>query len=113
MAAAERLSGRSASEVLGRIVRLQLERIRARIDAQHGIPFVYDEDAVKMVIRRCTEIDSGGRMIDAILTNSVLPSISREYLTRLATGTPLSRISLSAGANDFLYDFSEAQGAQT
>jgi type VI secretion system protein VasG len=92
-------------EVLARIVRLQLERIRARIEAQHGIPFAYDEAAVALVIRRCTEIDSGGRMIDAILTHSVLPSISREYLSRLASGSPLMGIALSAAQDDFAYAF--------
>jgi type VI secretion system protein VasG len=93
------------TETLGFIVRLQLERIRKRIAKQHGIPFNYDDAAVELVIQRCTEIDSGGRMIDAILTNTVLPTLSREYLTRLAEGRPLAGIGLSAENADFRYDF--------
>jgi type VI secretion system protein VasG len=93
------------TETLGFIVRLQLERIRKRIASQHGIPFTYDDAAVDLVIQRCTEIDSGGRMIDAILTNTVLPTLSREYLTRLAEGRPLTRINLAAADSDFRYDF--------
>jgi type VI secretion system protein VasG len=93
------------NETLGFIVRLQLNRIRKRIASQHGIPFAYDDSAVNLVIKRCTEIDSGGRMIDAILTNTVLPTLSREYLTRLAEGSPLTGIALTADDADFRYAF--------
>jgi type VI secretion system protein VasG len=94
-----------SDEMLGQIVRLQLGRIQKRILANHGIPFEYDEAAVKLVTDRCTEIESGGRMIDAILTNTVLPRISREMLERLARGEPLARVQLSAGADGFAYEF--------
>ena len=60
----------------------------------HGIPFTYDEAAVKLIVSRCVEVESGGRMIDAILTNTVLPAVSREFLTRMLAGSPLQRISL-------------------
>jgi type VI secretion system protein VasG len=101
------------TETLGFIVRLQMERIRKRIARQHGIPFNYDDAAVELVIQRCTEIDSGGRMIDAILTNTVLPTLSREYLTRLAEGRPLTSIGLSAVDADFRYDFDGAATSES
>ncbi|SAK50898.1 type VI secretion system ATPase TssH [Caballeronia ptereochthonis] len=87
------------------IVRLQLERIRRRVADNHGIPFDYDDDAVRLIVSRCTEAESGGRVIDALLTNTVLPRISTEYLTRLTEGGALARIRLSASANDFVYAF--------
>jgi type VI secretion system protein VasG len=87
------------------IVRLQLERIRRRVADNHGIPFDYDDDAVRLIVSRCTESESGGRVIDALLTNTVLPRISTEYLTRLTEGGALARIRLSASAGDFLYTF--------
>ena len=59
--------------VLGNIVELQLERITKRVREHHKIPFSYDEEAVKLIVSRCTEVESGGRTIDAILTNTVLP----------------------------------------
>jgi type VI secretion system protein VasG len=65
----------------------------------------YDEAAVKLVISRCTEAESGGRMIDAILTNTVLPRISVELLERMANGIPLARIALGAAGGDFVYRF--------
>ena len=55
--------------------------------------------------QRCSELESGGRMIDAILTNTVLPRISREYLTRLAQGQELRAIALSVQDSEFQYTF--------
>ena len=91
--------------MMANIVRLQLERIRRRIADNHGIPFEFDDDAVKLIVSRCTEAESGGRVIDALLTNTVLPRISTEYLSRLTEGGALSRIRLSTTAGDFLYQF--------
>jgi len=92
-------------EVLGNIVRLQLERIVRRVDENHSIPLTYGDEVVRLIIGRCTEVESGGRMIDAILTNTVLPAISQEYLTRLAAGDELTGIELSVRDGDFHYEF--------
>ena len=73
--------------MLANIVRLQLGRIARRVTEHHRIPFTYDDEAVKLIVSRCTEVESGGRMIDAILTNTVLPAISREFLTRTMAGS--------------------------
>jgi len=91
--------------MLSNIVRLQLGRIAKRVVEHHRIPFNYDEDAVKLIVSRCTEVESGGRMIDAILTNTVLPAISREFLTRTMAGTALTGVRLAAAGNDFEYRF--------
>jgi type VI secretion system protein VasG len=94
-----------SDEMLGNIVRLQLERIRRRIAENHRIPFGYDDGAIRLIIDRCTELESGGRMIDAILTNTVLPRISQEYLQRLSEGRSLSRVDLTVSGADFAYEF--------
>src|SRR6516225_6750245 len=91
--------------MLSNIVRLQLGRIAKRVVEHHRIPFDYDEDAVKLIVGRCTEVESGGRMIDAILTNTVLPAISREFLTRTMAGTTLSGVRLAVADGDFAYRF--------
>jgi type VI secretion system protein VasG len=91
--------------MLGNIVRLQLGRIAKRVNDHHRIPFTYDEDAVKLIVSRCTEVESGGRMIDAILTNTVLPAISREFLTRTMAGGALTGVRLAAADGDFSYRF--------
>ncbi|KQP13850.1 type VI secretion system ATPase TssH [Pseudorhodoferax sp. Leaf265] len=91
--------------MMGDIVRLQLGRIARRVQENHGIPFTYDDAVVRLVVSRCTEAESGGRVIDAILTNTVLPRVSLEYLTRLAAGGSLQRITLGVREGDFSYGF--------
>jgi len=92
-------------EMLANIVRLQLGRIAKRVGDHHRIPFNYDEEAVKLIVSRCTEVESGGRMIDAILTNTVLPAISREFLMRTMAGTPIGGVRLAVAEGDFAYRF--------
>jgi len=92
-------------EMLGNIVRLQLERIKKRVEANHGVPFTYDDTVVKLIVARCNEVESGGRVVDAILTNTVLPRISREYLERLAQGKAIAKVGLSVGGGEFAYGF--------
>ncbi|HEY6822826.1 MAG TPA: AAA family ATPase, partial [Steroidobacteraceae bacterium] len=94
-----------SDEVLANIVRLQLERIRKRVVANHKVPFEYGDDAVKLVVSRCTEGESGGRMIDAILTNTILPRISQEFLTRMVEGKPITRVKIAVEDQDFSYAF--------
>jgi type VI secretion system protein VasG len=92
-------------DVLANIVRLQLERIRKRVVANHKVPFEYGDEAVKLVVSRCTEGESGGRMVDAILTNTILPRISQEFLTRMVEGKPITRVKLAVQDQDFTYAF--------
>ena len=94
-----------SEEMMGQIVRLQLGRIKKRVEANHEVPFTYGDDVVRLVVSRCNEVESGGRVIDALLTNTVLPRISHEYLTRLAEGLPLKKVALSVEGGDFAYAF--------
>jgi type VI secretion system protein VasG len=89
--------------MLGQIIRLQLGRIVDRFRVNHGAEFAYSEEVVKLIASRCTQIESGGRMIDAILTNSILPRVSEMVLTRLMDGQSIARISVDVGAADFEY----------
>jgi type VI secretion system protein VasG len=91
--------------ILANIVRLQLGRIARRVEDHHKIPFTYNEDAVKLIVSRCTEVESGGRMIDAILTNTVLPEISHEFLKRTMEGMTLKGVRLNATNGNFEYQF--------
>jgi type VI secretion system protein VasG len=92
-------------QILGDIVRLQLDRIARRIAEHHKVPLTYDDAVVKLVVSRCTEVESGGRMIDAILTNTILPRMSEESLTRMVDGRPLGAITLGVKDGDFSFDF--------
>jgi type VI secretion system protein VasG len=91
--------------MLGQIVKLQLGRIKKRVEARYKIPFTYTDDVVKLVVSRCTESESGGRMIDAILTNTMLPDISREFLHRMLEGKPIEQVQVSVDGQGFVYNF--------
>jgi type VI secretion system protein VasG len=94
-----------SDSMLANIVRLQLARIARRVTDHHKIPFTYDDEAVRLIVSRCTEVESGGRMIDTILTNTVLPAVSREFLTRTMAGSPLNGVRLAVANGDFDYQF--------
>jgi type VI secretion system protein VasG len=91
--------------MLKAIIRLQLGRIEKRIGANYGIPFTYSDETVKLIASRCTELESGGRMIDAILTNNVLPSISQRFLENIAEGQQPARVHINAVDSQFVYEF--------
>jgi type VI secretion system protein VasG len=94
-----------SDEMLGRIVQLQLRRIRKRVQDRYKIPFEVGDEVVKLVVSRCTESESGGRMIDAILTNTMLPDISREFLNRTLQGQAIERVKVGVADGQFAYDF--------
>ncbi len=94
-----------SDEMIEMITRLQLGRIEKRVRKNHNVSFSYTDDVVELIRSRCTELESGGRMIDAILTNTVLPRISEEFLTRMMQGEPVSGIQVSAADDQFQYAF--------
>jgi len=94
-----------SDDMIGNIARLQLGRVAKRIQQSHRIPFTYDDAVVKLIVSRCTELESGGRMIDAVLTNTLLPRMSHELLTRLMEGRETKRIAVTVEGGDFAYAF--------
>ena len=91
--------------VMADIIRLQLGRIAARVTAAYGVHFSYDDDVVKLIAARCTEPESGGRIIDAILTNTMLPDISAALLGRLLEGRSIGRVHVAIEGPAFSYAF--------
>lgn len=97
-----------SDDMLKAIARLQMERVRKRVQATHKVAFDYDDSVIELIVSRCTEHESGGRMIDAILTNSLLPDMSREFLTRMLDGKALAGVRISGQDNQLHYHFSDA-----
>jgi type VI secretion system protein VasG len=94
-----------SDDMIAQICRLQLGRIERRIKQNYNVPFTYDDAVVQLIINRCTELESGGRMIDAILTNTMLPSISKEILIRSLAGENPERIHIKISNDEFDYEF--------
>jgi type VI secretion system protein VasG len=90
---------------LRRIIKLKLGQIGERLEENHRVPFTYSEELISEIVRRCTEVESGARNVDHILTGTLLPQVSSEMLSRIVTGTALSRVHVSADQEKgFSYD---------
>ncbi len=91
-------------EALKKIIRLKLGKIQKRIRENHRIDLVCDAGLIDEIARRCTEVESGARNVDNILTNTLLPEISRQLLARIAEGKKLESIRVNVGADgNFAY----------
>ncbi|RYE99620.1 MAG: type VI secretion system ATPase TssH, partial [Oxalobacteraceae bacterium] len=85
-----------SDDVLADIIELKLQRIGARIAANHKAAFGYDEALVEAVLARCTEVDSGARNVDNILNGTLLPEVAESVLARMAEGGAIERIEVTA-----------------
>jgi type VI secretion system protein VasG len=75
-------------DLMGRIARQRLARIQHRVMERHGVAVNFDPDFVAALMARCDQPESGGRIIDRVLSDTVLPRISMELLSRLTGGSP-------------------------
>ena len=94
-----------SDDVMKSIIKLQLNRVASRVTERHNVPFTYDQSVVDLVASRCNEPESGGRMIDAILTNTLLPDISGALLTRMLNSEPVLRVHVGTMDSGFTYAF--------
>ena len=93
-------------EALKQIIRLKLGKIQRRLLETHKITLEYDDVLLNEVASRCTEVESGARNVDNILSNTMLPDLSRQILSRIAEGTAASKVSISVkdGALTYAWD---------
>ncbi len=91
-------------EALKQIIRLKLGKIQRRLFENHKIRLTYDDAFLEAVASRCTEVESGARNVDNILTNSLLPDISRKILGSMAEGEKMSALHVTVGEDgEFAY----------
>ncbi|MDP9112974.1 MAG: type VI secretion system ATPase TssH [Acidobacteriota bacterium] len=91
-------------EALKKIITLKLGKIQRRLMENHKITLNYSDALVDEVARRCTEVESGARNVDNILTNTLLPQVSRRILAGMAEGQKLAAIQVSVGPDSaFVY----------
>ncbi len=81
-------------EVLKAIIRLKLERLRKRIEANHAAAMTYDDALVDLMAERCTEVESGARNADAIISSLILSELSTRLLERMAEGRKIKSIAV-------------------
>ncbi len=94
-----------SKEMLHTIIKLNLSRVEKRVRENHKVPFTFDDAVPELIARRCTELERGARMVDAMITNTLLPDIGREFLTRMANGTGVARVHVTTKENNFAMSF--------
>ena len=94
-----------SKEMLRVIIKMNLTRVEKRVQANHKVPFTFDDSVPELIANRCTELERGARMVDALITNTLLPEIGREFLTRLVNNSPVTRVHVSAKDGNFAFAF--------
>ena len=95
-----------SDKMLGGIVRLALDRIGRRVRENHDANFVYDPEVVDHIVSMCNDPGSGGRVIDNIINNTLLPAMSREFLKRSLAKEELKQARVGIENDDFAYSWS-------
>ena len=93
-----------SGEMLAGIVRLQLDRIGKRIEENHRAKFITDPSAIDHIVSLCHDPDSGGRVIDNVITNTILPALSREILKRSLAREEIHQAKVSSANGAFVYE---------
>jgi type VI secretion system protein VasG len=86
------------------IVKLKLNRIAKRMMENRNVAFVYDDAIIDSVASRCTEVESGARNVDHILSGSLLPQMSQEILAKMAAGDKISQVRVNLDGEGFAFD---------
>ncbi|WP_281857810.1 type VI secretion system ATPase TssH [Litoreibacter halocynthiae] len=95
-----------SSEVLTGITKLKLGSIVKRMKTNHNATMTYADEVIAHIVDQCRDPDSGGRMVDNIITNSILPDLSREVLSKMVAGKEISAVEVTLKDGDFEYNFS-------
>jgi type VI secretion system protein VasG len=94
------------------IIGLKLGKIQRRLQETHKLSLTWDPKVVEEVAKRCTEVESGARNVDNILSNTLLPDVSRQLLTAFAEGTRPEAIRVNIGEDgQFVYEQAGTQAA--
>jgi type VI secretion system protein VasG len=92
-------------DVLAGITKLKIGAVAKRLKGAHGANLVYGDEVIDYITEQCRDPDSGGRMIDNIITNSILPDLSRQVLQRMVSGEDMKEVTVKVGEKGFEYDF--------
>jgi type VI secretion system protein VasG len=95
-------------ENLKKIVKLKLNKIVKRLNETHHVEMVYDDTLLTEIANRCTEVESGARNVDNILSNTMLPEISRQMLGMMAEGTTVDKVTVAVADGKIAYQWSSA-----
>jgi len=93
------------TEVLTGITKLKLGSIVKRMKTNHNATMTYADEVIAHIVDQCRDPDSGGRMVDNIITNSILPDLSREVLSKMVAGVEINTVAVTLNDGAFEYNF--------
>jgi len=93
-----------SDKVMRLIIKLKLNRIARRMMENRNVTFSYSDELIENIASRCTEVESGARNVDHILTNTLLPDMSKELLSRMAAGKQLKEVKVSLSGEGFGFE---------
>jgi type VI secretion system protein VasG len=94
-----------SQEMLRMIIGLNLRKVEKRVKQNHGIPFTWDESLPALIAERCSELERGARLVDATITNQLLPEIGREFLNAALEGRALNKVHVTAQDGKFVFTY--------
>jgi type VI secretion system protein VasG len=98
-------------DALKEITRLKLGQLEKRLKENHRMAMDVDPKVIDAIAERCTEVETGARNVDHIISGTLLPKISSEILQQMSVGPLPERIRVGlAGSGDFTFEFGGRQG---
>jgi type VI secretion system protein VasG len=95
-----------SGDVIAMITKLKISSIVKRLKNNQGAVMTYTDAVIDHIVGQCQDPDAGGRMIDNIITNSILPELSRAILTRAVKGEELTAVNVDVADDAFVYELS-------
>jgi type VI secretion system protein VasG len=92
-------------DMLKRIIALNLKRVKNRVQENHKVPFTYDQSVEDLIADRCTELERGARVVEAMITNTMLPDLGQELLLRMMDNRSPKRVHVAAKDGAFVYEY--------
>ena len=92
-------------KALYRIIDLKLAKITKRVAENYAAELVIADAVKDEIIRRCDNAASGARLIDGVISNSLLPEVSAEFLRATLEGKKLAKVLVDAKEGAFSYSF--------
>ena len=89
--------------MLRTIIGMQLAKVASRLRGTYKASFEYDDAVVSLILDRCREVESGARVVDSLITRTMLPTLSRELLERTMEGNTVERVAVSSDGAEFKY----------
>jgi type VI secretion system protein VasG len=97
------------AEAMRGITELKLGRLRKRLMETHKLALEVSPAVIDGIVARCTEVETGARNVDHIISGTLLPRISSEILGLMSSGGRADSLKIDVdGKGGFAFSFTSA-----